>query len=127
MIKAWQLYTGPDGHSHAVPGTILNNHQVVAASTIHFEEAPAHSALDWHTAPTTQYVITLSGTLEFVTRTGESFSIRPGEILVATDTTGSGHKWRLIDDQPWRRAYVAFQEGTNVHFRADDAQLKGTS
>jgi quercetin dioxygenase-like cupin family protein len=120
MIKAWHLYTGADGHSHVVSGTILSNHEVVAAGSIHFEETPAHSALDWHTAPATQYVITLSGTLEFVTRTGESFTIHPGEILVAMDTTGTGHKWRLIDDQPWKRVYVTFKEGTDMHFRADE-------
>jgi hypothetical protein len=30
---------------------------------------------------------------------------------VATDTTGTGHKWRLIDDQPWRRCYVVLRPG----------------
>ena len=59
------------------------------------------SALDWHTAPHVQYVITLSGTLEFTTRDGETFVLRPGEVLLAADTTGTGHRWRLIDDQPW--------------------------
>ena len=125
MIRAWQLYTGPDGHSHAVPGTIQNNHEVIAADSIHFQETPAHSALDWHRAPTTQYVITLSGTLEFVTRTGETFVIHPGEVLVAMDTTGTGHKWRLIDDQPWKRAYVAFKEGTKINFCADKEPTEG--
>jgi len=48
-----------------------------------------------------------------------SFTIHPGEILVATDTTGSGHKWRLIDDQPWKRIYVVFKEGAKVNFRPD--------
>ncbi len=122
MIKAWHLYTGPDGHSHAVAGTIRNNHEVVAAGSNHFEETPARSALDWHTAPTTQYVITLSGTLEFVTRTGETFVIHPGEILVAMDTTGTGHKWRLIDDQPWKRAYVAFRKDEDVNFHPGEPQ-----
>jgi hypothetical protein len=84
-----------------------------------FEETPAHSSLDWHHAPTTQYVITLSGGLEFVTRGGESFIIHPGEILVAADTTGSGHKWRLIDDQAWKRLYVACKEGSKVNSRPD--------
>jgi cytochrome d ubiquinol oxidase subunit II len=28
----------------------------------------------------------------------------PGDALVAADYVGKGHKWRLIDDQPWRRA-----------------------
>jgi hypothetical protein len=50
--------------------------------------------------------ITLSGTLEFTTRDCETFVLRPGEVLLAADTTGTGHRWRIIDDQPWRRLYV---------------------
>ena len=48
------------------------------------------------------------GTLEFTTRDGETFILHPGDVLLAADTTGSGHRWRLIDDQPWRRVYVGF-------------------
>ena len=98
---------------------------MAAADSIHFQETPAHSALDWHRAPTTQHVITLSGTLEFVTRTGETFVIHPGEVLVAMDTTGTGHKWRLVDDQPWKRAYIAVKEGMNINFRADKEPTEG--
>ena len=115
MIQAFSLHTGPDGHSHVTSGSMVDN-EVLAAESILFEETPAHSSLDWHNAPTTQYVITLSGTLEFVTHGGETFIIHPGEILVAMDTTGSGHKWRLIDDKPWKRLYVAFKAGTKVNF-----------
>jgi DNA-binding NarL/FixJ family response regulator len=53
-----------------------------------------------HNAPATQFVITLSGILEFATRSGETFTINPGEILIALDTTGTGHKWRLTNDRP---------------------------
>ena len=35
------------------------------------------------------------------------------------DTTGTGHKWRLINDQPWKRAYVTFNESTKFNFRPD--------
>ncbi len=119
MIKAYHLYTGPDGHSHVTPGRIIN-HELIATESIHFEESPPHSSLDWHTAPTTQYVIILDGVLEFTTQGGETFTINPGEILVARDTTGSGHKWRLTNDQPWKRAYVVFKEDTKVNFQADD-------
>jgi len=52
-------------------------------------------------------VITLSGRLEFETRGGAKQVVEPGDILLAEDTSGGGHRWRLIDDQPWRRAYVA--------------------
>lgn len=119
MIRAYHLYTGQDGHSHVIPGSIVDN-DVTAQESILFEESAPHASLDWHRAPTTQYVITLSGTLEFVTHGGEKFTIHPGDILVAMDTTGSGHKWRLIDDQPWRRAYVAFKEGTKILFRPEE-------
>ncbi len=114
------MHTGPDGHSHVIRGSIVDS-EVLPAESILFQETPAHSSLDWHNAPTTQYVITLSGVLEFVTYTGETFTINPGEVLVAMDTTGSGHKWRLLNDQPWTRLYVAFKDGTKINFRADDA------
>ena len=118
MIRAYQLYTGKDGHSHVIPGRIAGN-EVIGAESVLYEESVPYASLDWHNAPTTQYVITLSGILEFTTRGGEKFTINPGEILVALDTTGSGHKWRLTNDQPWKRAYVAFKEGTKIDFRAD--------
>jgi hypothetical protein len=119
MITAYRLYTGPDGHSHFTIGSIIN-HEVIDAGALHFEETPVHSSLDWHNAPTTQYVITLSGILEFSVHGGQSFTIHPGEILVALDTTGSGHKWRLLNDQPWRRAYVSFDKVEKLIFQPDN-------
>jgi quercetin dioxygenase-like cupin family protein len=118
MIRAYRLYTGSDGNSHVVSGSVSGG-KLVEAESILFKETPAHSSLDWHDAPTTQYVITLSGVLEFTTRNGETFTIHPGEILVALDDTGSGHKWRLINDEPWKRAYVVFKKGSDTHFVPD--------
>jgi len=57
------------------------------------------------------------GTLEFQTKSGATFTIRPGDILLAQDNTGSGHKWRLIGDDPWRRAYVVYQNGADLNFK----------
>jgi hypothetical protein len=42
------------------------------------------------------------GSLEFTNRDGGTFVLRRGDILVAADDAGSGKKWRLIDDDPWR-------------------------
>ena len=61
--------------------------------------------------------------LEFATVGGETFTIHPGEVLVAEDHTGSGHKWRLINDEPWKRAYVVFKEGANTHFVPQSQQI----
>jgi quercetin dioxygenase-like cupin family protein len=118
MIRAYHLYTGADGNSHVQHGSIAEG-PLVGAESIHFKETPPHSSYDWHNDPTPQYVITLAGVLEFTTVGGETFTIHPGDILLAVDHTGSGHKWRLINDEPWKRAYVIFQTGADTHFVPD--------
>lgn len=118
MIRAYRLYTGPDGNSHVVRG-MVNAGKLVEARSILFKETPSQSSYDWHTDPIPQYVITLSGVLEFTTVGGEKFTLRPGDVLVAEDHTGSGHKWRLINDEPWKRAYVVFKEGADSQFTPD--------
>ena len=40
-------------------------------------------------------------------------------MLVADDTIGSGHKWRLIDEAPWRRCYIVFKPGAPDLFVAN--------
>jgi quercetin dioxygenase-like cupin family protein len=116
-IRAIKLYTGADHASHVLEGVIdeTNRTEVIA---IHFKETPAHSAEAWHDSPESQYVITLSGTLEFTTRGGETFVLRPGDVLLSEDRAGTGHQWRLIDDQPWRRAYVILKPGARDTFVA---------
>jgi len=118
MIRAYYLYTGADGNSHVVRGSVSEG-QLVEAESIHFKETAPHSSFDWHNDPIPQYVITLSGVLEFTMVGGETFTIHPGDVLLATDHTGSGHKWRLVDDEPWKRAYVVFKKDANIYFTPD--------
>jgi len=114
-IRAFKLYTGRDNASHVLEGTIDEKARTDVIA-IHFQETPAYSSYDWHPDPEPQYVITLSGTLEFTTRNGETFVLRPGDVLLAEDNVGTGHKWRLIDDQPWRRAYIVLKPGAKDSF-----------
>jgi quercetin dioxygenase-like cupin family protein len=118
MIRAYRLYTGLDGNSHVARGSVTGD-ELVDAESIRFKETPAHSSFDWHNAPAPQYVITLTGILEFTTSGGETFTIYPGDVLLALDQSGSGHKWRLINDEPWKRAYVIFKEGADTRFVPD--------
>lgn len=115
MICAYRLFTGPDGDSHVTQGSIHPD-VLVKATTIHFKETAPHSDYDWHNDPIPQYVLTLSGILEFTTKGGEKFTLHPGEVLVAEDHTGTGHKWRLLNDDPWRRAYIIFAPGADTQF-----------
>ena len=118
MIRAYYLYTGADGNSHVVRGSVSED-VMVEAESIHFKETAPHSSFDWHNDPIPQYVITLSGVLEFTTVGGETFTIYAGDVLLATDHTGSGHRWRLVNDEPWKRAYVVFKKGADTHFKPD--------
>lgn len=113
-IRLVRLFTGDDGQSHVTvgevacetPGAVNAISAKEAVADISFEETTAGSYLDWHNAPCRQYVITLSGTLTFETRLGDTFTLAPGDVLLAEDTTGGGHRWRLVDANPWRRVYV---------------------
>ena len=127
MIRCVRLWTGDDENSHFEEGVIeLDPGQrgdvlsgKLEVTTVSFQETASGGAFAWHTAPARQLVITLSGTLDFETRKGEHFMLRPGDILFAEDTAGGGHKWKLTDDQPWRRAYVILAPGTTVPFQPD--------
>jgi quercetin dioxygenase-like cupin family protein len=124
MIRCVRIWTGSDGNSRFEEGHLdLEEGKrgdllsvTAPAKTISFQETASGGTFAWHTAPHRQLVITLSGTLDFETREKEHFLIRPGDILLAEDTTGSGHSWRLTDDQPWRRVYVVLQAGAEVPF-----------
>jgi uncharacterized cupin superfamily protein len=130
MIRCVRIWTGDDGNScfeegsidlpHGARGDLLSGK--TGTVSISFQETRPGGTFAWHDAPVRQFVITLSGTLDFQTRRGEHFTIRPGDILLAEDTTGSGHSWRLIDDEPWRRAYVILAPGIGVPFVAKSTQ-----
>ena len=126
MIRCVRLWTGEDGNSHFEEGSIDLEPGArgdwlsakPAAASVSFQETAPGGAFAWHRAPVRQLVITLSGTLDFQTREGEHFMLHPGDILLAEDTCGSGHSWRLTDGSPWRRAYVVLEPGAEVPFRA---------
>ena len=125
MIRCVRIWTAEGGNSRFEEGVIdmpkgergdvLSG--TVAVTSISFRETKAGGAFEWHDAPARQFVVTLSGTLDFQTRSGDHFTLRPGDILLAEDTTGTGHSWKLIDDEPWRRAYVILAPGANVPFQ----------
>ncbi|HEX9177767.1 MAG TPA: hypothetical protein VF874_17410 [Mycobacterium sp.] len=124
-----RLWTGDDGQSHVQVGVIAMSRpgeaglsvlsELVPAQGISFEETPATSSLEWHTAPHRQFVITVGGRLDFVTRNGERFRLDPQTILLAEDTAGGGHRWSIIGTEPWQRVYVRLRANVAVPFTPD--------
>jgi quercetin dioxygenase-like cupin family protein len=127
MIRCVRIWTADDGDSRFEEGWIdladgargdLLSSKADTVS-ISFQETRSGGTFAWHDAPVRQFVITLSGTLDFQTRKHEHFTIHPGDILLAEDTTGTGHSWRLLDEQPWRRVYAILAPGVSVPFVAN--------
>jgi hypothetical protein len=124
MIRCVRLYSENDGNSHYEDGfldlSISERGDSLSilyhAASISFRETTAGGQFEWHNAPIRQFVITLSGILEFEMKNGDKVTIHPGDILLAEDTAGSGHRWKIIDDNPWRRAYVALKDGAVPNF-----------
>src|SRR6202158_5369997 len=130
MIRCVRLWTGDDQNSYFEEGVIELTagprgdwlSDKLAVASISFQETALGGALALHTAPVRQLVVTLSGTLDFQTRAGEHFLIHPGNVLLAEDTVGSGHSWKLTDDFSWLLPYVVLQPGAAVPFRARKLQ-----
>lgn len=124
MIRCIRIWTNEAGNSSFEEGFLaLGKGQAGdligasgVATSVSFRETQPEQALEWHDAPTHQLVLTLGGTLEFQTHDGRTFIIRPGDVLLAEDTSGTGHVWRVIGEEPWRRAYVLIPPGTKFGF-----------
>ena len=125
MIRCVRIWTGEDQNSHfeegqidlstGIHGDLLTEKLQVASAS--FQETASGGTLAWHTAPVRQLVVTLSGTLDFETRAGKHFRLAPGDILLAEDTAGGGHSWKLVDEQPWRRVYIVLAPDAPVPFK----------
>ncbi|MFM0610134.1 hypothetical protein PQR05_37085 [Paraburkholderia sediminicola] len=130
MIRCVRMWTGEDGNSLFEEGHIELDDRAdgdalgkpIAVTELSFQETRSGGSYEWHRDPVPRYVITLSGTLEFETKSGATFVIRPGDVLLAQDNSGSGHKWRLIDDQPWQRVYVVFRPDAQLRFVSQGAE-----
>src|SRR5258707_11951043 len=124
MIRCIKLWTGSDQKSHFEEGLIdlepgargdaLSMKFAIASASFH--ETDADPKLGWHQDADRQLVITLSGTLEFETPDGR-FTLRTGDVLFTEDTSGAGHNWEMVGDQPWGRVYTILDSKTAVPFR----------
>jgi quercetin dioxygenase-like cupin family protein len=68
-----------------------------------------HPSIGWHNAPRRQFVVLLEGKEEIEIGDGTKRQFGPGDILLVEDTTGRGHKVRIIDDQFWKHFDVALE------------------
>lgn len=115
LIKAIRLFNTPDGKCSFEYGSMANTVFIEGKgffAQTYIEEYQKVA----HPAPRRQYVVTISGTLQFKVSNGDTFIIKPGILLLAEDTLGEGHTWELIEGDRWERIYLVLDDGAESHF-----------
>ena len=102
-MRIVRMYTGGDGRSHFEdlpvpespgPGEVAElelpsvNAAVLRSGT--------RSCGGWQRAPRRQYVITLAGEIEIEVGDGSTRRFGPGDVLLAEDVEGEGHRVRVL-------------------------------
>ena len=64
------------------------------------------TVVELHNAPRRQYVINLDAAVVIEVGDGTKRVLGQGEILLAEDTTGRGHRSRAVDGKPRRSIFV---------------------
>ena len=111
-IKVTRMYTGSDGESHFEDINVpLEDVDGFFASSGHIEATGCSMSVlysdkfnDWHNTPRRQYLITLEGEVVMAVGDGTKRTFKPGDILLAEDTTGRGHT-RLKGNSQYHKAF----------------------
>ena len=114
MFSLVKIYSDEKGDSHFedinIPlkdgGTIGKLSEALSASSVIFREVEPSYDWDFHTAPHRQYIILLDGEIEIETSLGEKRIFKGGDILLAEDTTGKGHRTRNLTPIKRRSVFV---------------------
>jgi hypothetical protein len=107
-MKILRVYTGTDGQSHfeelpidfVEQGSFGRISSLVPAKGVLFREVDGDYDLDFHNAPRRQFVSNLKGSVDIEIGDGTVRRLGPGDILLAEDTTGQGHKSRAVGGEP---------------------------
>jgi len=100
-----RMYTGDDGRSHFEYITMPEGEQreVREIPLPAFKRVVLRRGITrtgrWQTAPRRQWVITLQGRIEIEVADGKKRVFGPGDVLIAEDTTGEGHRVEVLGDE----------------------------
>lgn len=113
-MKITRLYTGTDDRSHFEDLEVAFESRgdfglftiPEPAKAFFFREIPPGWEYQWHNVVCREYVIMIAGKAEIEVGSGETRVFRRGDILLAEDTTGQGHRTRVLGRRPWQQMFV---------------------
>jgi len=115
FIKYLKIYSDSDGCSHfetveinlestnyAPPADPLYTSVPEPVKNIVFLELPAGWHAGWHPTPVRQWLTLMTGECEFEAGDGKRCLQKAGDVVILDDTTGKGHRTRVIGKVPMR-------------------------
>jgi len=113
-MKVTRLSTGPDNRSYfediEVPFESREDFGLFTypepAKAVFFRQIPPRWAYSWHTVVCREYVIMIDGEAEIEVGSGEKRVFRKGDVLLAEDCTGQGHRTRVLGKKTWQQVFV---------------------
>ena len=93
-----RVFATPDGKSHLTELVIAPDAGPVPISsmTAGVYRGSGTRTPDWHNAPSRQFAINMTGSLEVEITDGTRRKIGPGDLVFLEDTTGKGHVTRPL-------------------------------
>ena len=121
-MKFVRLYTDDAGESHfedmeetfflrefAPPAPAVHVTKPRDAERLLFVRISIDWKGGWHPAPKRQVFVCLSGKIEITASDGESRLFLPGNVILAEDTSGRGHKTKVIGEEDGRAAIIQLE------------------
>ena len=121
-MKVVRIYSGGDGRSHfqdieielSDAGVFGRVSKLLRGPGVIFRTVEGDYDLDFHNAPRRQFVVNLRGSVEIVLGDGTARRFGPGEILLAEDLEGEGHRSRSVDGQPRTCLFVPVDDDVSL-------------
>ncbi len=112
VIKFVRLHVDGRGESHmghqeiaikstefAPPAPPMEVSSMEPAAGWRFLHLPSRWVGDWHPTPKRLWIFCLAGEMEFQASDGAVHRVEPGSAMLLEDTTGKGHRSRVIGDR----------------------------
>ena len=116
-LSVVHVYSDADGVSH-ITDKQIPLFEPAAARLTHFTKVksvafrilPVGFFRDWHTTPSRQYVIILSGVVEVGAADGQVRQTGPGCVTLHEDIDGKGHTTRVVGDSPAIVSFISLED-----------------
>jgi hypothetical protein len=114
MFKITRIYNDPEGESHFedIEIQMVDGGEIgflsgrIPVKEVIFRKVKPSYDYDFHNAPQRQYIILLDGEIEIETSLGEKRIFKGGDVLLAEDTEGKGHKTRNLEKTDRKSVFI---------------------